>query len=703
MTIEKKMISTSGLRSVNSRIWTVVGLLAATAIIVTPLTGFVFGFSAYTYYSVIPASIFTEQNYYAMDQMVSPVGGVLLDIYGNVKAFFTNNATLIDDAVILSAGSPVVVTDFGNGTTEIRLEDAGITPGTYVRPTTTYTAKGLISSITNNTPILSGDLEFGTGTVGDALASVFLTAQNAPDLDNDRVVIYDAAAFNTNISSGLFQVSIVPSAVAGQNFTNPEQILFGGGVQVDAVVTGPAPNTPGGRASLGSGLLVREDQLPQIYRADFLGKWDANLNQPPLTDDNCTSGDFNYYVVEASGTTTLGTTSQWRRKQLAVCQNGTWFYVEDLTPNVITLFGKQGAVMPGLDDYPPPLIPFGSNTLADAEPGPFIRYDSAPTLPTAQLLQGAPGEVFIDGTIIGYADLPFWNNSGFTAFPGFVINPQFNRKGQLVSAQQSNGVVTSIINNQHINVAGTSSVTLSLDQDIHPQADVTFAGLTVGTRPFASSGGGIVSIVGPAGDAVMTAGAQQINSTLTFSETVTVRTGNGLVLRDLDNADSVRIRAGLTSTSTLDFIWPEDNGANNSVLTSNGDGTMRWSVPPTTLTWTPFGANVFFFGVTTTVFNAFYRGATTSGSIVEVMIQFEYSGTAGSGGRIINIQVPVGTIAGYSGANGGIRGYLTDATTDAFYGYCVDGTSASFVTCYAESKSYPAVLYWMVYFTYDIA
>ena len=80
---------------------------------------------------------------------------------------------------------------------------------------------------------------------------------------------------------------------------------------------------------------------------NYIGAWNANTNSPALASGAGTKGD--YYVINVAGTTTLDGISDWENTDWAVF-NGTVWEKVDNTDQVLSVAGKQGAVVLDSDD-----------------------------------------------------------------------------------------------------------------------------------------------------------------------------------------------------------------------------------------------------------------------------------------------------------------------------------------------------------------
>ncbi len=84
---------------------------------------------------------------------------------------------------------------------------------------------------------------------------------------------------------------------------------------------------------------------------NYQGTWDASVNNPTLTDADCTTTDKGrYFVVSSSGTTTLGGISVWNNSDWVVC-NGTVWEKTNNTNSVVSVFGRTGTITAQGGDY----------------------------------------------------------------------------------------------------------------------------------------------------------------------------------------------------------------------------------------------------------------------------------------------------------------------------------------------------------------
>lgn len=105
-----------------------------------------------------------------------------------------------------------------------------------------------------------------------------------------------------------------------------------------------------GYAPLGADVKIPVIYLPDtvVGAVDYKGTWNANINTPNLVTNIPDKGD--YYVVNTSGATSLGGITDWKIGDWAI-YNGTIWEKVDNTDQVVSVFGRQGAVVAIAGDY----------------------------------------------------------------------------------------------------------------------------------------------------------------------------------------------------------------------------------------------------------------------------------------------------------------------------------------------------------------
>jgi len=105
-----------------------------------------------------------------------------------------------------------------------------------------------------------------------------------------------------------------------------------------------------GYVPLGADSKIATSFLPDtvLGSVDYKGVWDANTNTPDLTLISPTKGD--YYVVSVSGATSLDGITDWMIGDWAIFNGTDWDKVDN-TDQVVSVFGRQGAVSALSGDY----------------------------------------------------------------------------------------------------------------------------------------------------------------------------------------------------------------------------------------------------------------------------------------------------------------------------------------------------------------
>lgn len=703
MTVEETMLESKsliGAQTLLFRVTVLAGLALGGSLL---LAAAITGTSLATFLYFIPAMVYTPPTYFPADQVVSPVGGLLLDPQGLVKNYTIGVAETLNETTIVAGGEAFEVTVVGDVGT-IRLKDRGLAPGPHARAQWTVTDEGITTAVTASQSVDSAAVLNGASTVDDALGAEFLLLQAEASLVNARVLAHDGADFDESTATpGALSVTLAPSAVAGQNCTHITQIDFGGGTRVDACTSGTAPNTPSGRASLGTDLFVLPSQLPVVFRPDFMGLWNASSNTPFLDNAACVPTDYYYYVVKGSGNTTLGAHGVWRSKDILVCQNGTWERVADVSSGVSSIFGRTGAPTPQLGDYTSDLIPVSNGTLEDLSLAPLLVYGSAPELPNAVLLQGDAGEVNAAGGLL----LLSLVSGTSTLISSSATNTVVDRHGRVRFVQDGGALIQSVNGTANqIIASGSTSVTLSLHQDIHTDANVQYASVTVGSREILASGAGTAAIPATgAADFVMTAGAQTINGATTWETVPTVRSGEALQLNNAANTGSVQLRASASAATDTKFRYPATLGSNQDALRSDGTGGTYWQAAPSADAWTLFTPSAP--AVSTNIigfvpYSGAWRGSGLDGSLTEVRLTFRVQRQTPLGAFAdgwVDLAVPVGTIQNFV-PNRNV-GMFTRAGQSAHHGLLKMGATSDRVRASVNFQgSRTEFEYWYVEYTY---
>lgn len=617
-----------------------------------------------TLYYYIPLNTFTPPDIYPADQNATPLGSLTVDASGR-SINYTLGASVNSSSSGFVAGGEAVELITINDTIIVRLKDRGVAPGAYFMPDVNVTSEGVLTGIQDGTPVDASDVTHGAGTVADALAAGFLVAQASPDLTGERVMSPDAGDFDVDISTpGQYVLSVEPSAVANQVCTHPTSIALGAGTQTDACTSGPAPGTPGGAATLGGDGNIPAAQLPITMNLAFRGLWDPSLNEPALANASCGASDRFYYFVSAPGNVSLGTFFQWTTKELVICENGTWSKVDGIVAGLTSFKARVGDVDAEFGDYTSDLVPIFDGTLETLGLVNFVVAGPAPTLTNSQLLTGTPGEIVVSGATVGLADVPALggvNNS----FPGLLRDVCIDGRGRITCGDSISTYVEDVVS-PDITVVGTENVVLSLPQGTATTSSVQFGTVTINGTTILGAGTGTATIPN-VGDAqfMLTAGAKTVLGSKTFTSTVNVDDDQGIQLNNLHNNASVTLLHASSGSGIEFFRYPTTMGAAGNVLSTDGAGNTAWQTATTPLAWVPFTPSIsLFFNVDPpgAVVSAYYRGAGTVGSLMEVRVTLDLTTLSPFSRWAVSTSLPVGVISvptdgrtiGYCTVDGGV-------------------------------------------------
>lgn len=109
----------------------------------------------------------------------------------------------------------------------------------------------------------------------------------------------------------------------------------------------------------------------------YQGTWNASTNSPTLTSGTGTKGYL--YKVSTSGTTTLDGNSSWNVGDQVVFDGTTWDKIDGIPIEVLSVFGRTGAVVATSGDYNTSLVTENTNlyfTNARAIAAPLTGYTS---------------------------------------------------------------------------------------------------------------------------------------------------------------------------------------------------------------------------------------------------------------------------------------------------------------------------------------
>ncbi|MEO3429748.1 hypothetical protein AAFN88_12860 [Pelagibius sp. CAU 1746] len=107
-----------------------------------------------------------------------------------------------------------------------------------------------------------------------------------------------------------------------------------------------------GYAALDGGGKVPTVQLPDavLGALQYQGAWNAATNAPALSGSGGGGSQGHYYRVSAAGTTSLDGVSQWSVGDYVVNNGAAWEKIDN-TDQVVSVHGRQGAVVANSGDY----------------------------------------------------------------------------------------------------------------------------------------------------------------------------------------------------------------------------------------------------------------------------------------------------------------------------------------------------------------
>lgn len=611
--------------------------------------------SLVTYHVVLPLLLFQQPIYYDGDQFVLPLQSAVIDVNGRVRNYTEGVNTTIDGFSV-SAGGEAVDVDVLSTEIVIQLKARPGVEGAFTCADVTVTQEGIAAAVTDGLPLAAADV----AGVQAALGSAFLTATAAPDLSGHRVLSHPGTDFVVTTSTPAeFGVALAPSAVAGQNCTYMQSIEFGDGLRVDSCVSGAAPGTPGGPATLGMDGMIDPAQLSPVFTTEYFGLWDAALDEPVVS---CGAADRFYHFVSVDGNTTKGAFSTWRAKDVLLCINGTIDRITSVAAGVLSFAGRDGPVDSVLGDYTEADIPFGSGTLQDVINSPLVLTQPAPALNGSRLLTAVAGQTTVSGGVVGLADVPFWNQTS-NALVGALKNLQVDQFGRAVYAEVDTNVVrrvfgttnqvTILDNTLTPQSSASGNISVTIPQTTSKGGSVTFGGLNINGSQITCSAPsfGIVFVIPPApvSNFIQTEGAFTIRGQKEFDVGFTVAGGAGVRLNNAGNNGSITIRPAPVTTGDNDLSLPTSYGAPGTFLTRTGASETAWQTTSPLPGWVAYTPSITIISGVLAATNVatFRRGLGTSGSIMQVVTTIALTRTGGGAGTI-TISLPVGSINGWT-------------------------------------------------------
>lgn len=611
--------------------------------------------SLLTYNVILPMLLFQPPIYYDGDQFVLPLESAVIDIHGRVRNYTEGTNSTIDGFAVEAGGEAVDVEMQDNEIT-IQLRPRAGVEGSYVCADVTVTLEGIATTVENGLPIDAADV---TGAQA-ALSAQFLTSATATPLTGHRVLAHGAGFVETTATPGEFGVALAPSAVAGQNCTHMQSIEFGSGLQIDSCVSGPAPGTPGGPATLGMDGIVESSQLTPVFTTDYFGLWDASTDTPTVV---CGATDRFYYFVSVDGNTTKGSFSVWRAKDVLLCINGTIDRIESVAAGVLSFAGRTSVVDSVLGDYSETDIPFGGGTLQDVINAPLVLTQSDPDLPAAQVLTPVAGETTLADGVVGLADVPFWNQTS-NVLSGALKNLQVDQFGRAVYAESVPGMVRRVF--------GTENQVIILDDTLTPQPSAT-GNLSV-TIPQTTSRNETVrfnsvsvngSVITCYTDFflaavwinsqtaynyfVQTEGAFTLHDNIAVNTQLKIASSAGIRINNAGNNGSLTLRPAPATTGDNDLSLPNSYGAAGALLARTGASETVWQPNVAFPGWVAYPPGITILSGLSAASNiaTFRRGLGTSGSIMQVVTLLSLTRTS-TVSTALTITLPVASVGGWT-------------------------------------------------------
>jgi hypothetical protein len=385
---------------------------------------------------------------------------------------------------------------------------------------------------------------FSAGTITGNLTGV---ASSATVLATPRTINGVAFDGSANIS---FTTDAVPEGTTNLYFTNarvsgaaPVQSVFGrtGTVVLTSPdVTGALGYTPinpstiganGGLATLDVTGKVPLSELPAaiVGGLNFKGTWDASINSPTLVSSTGTNGAM--YKVATAGTTAIDGISQWNVGDIIVFDGTTWDKIDGISSEVVSVFGRTGAVVLQSTDV---ITALGSQTKN--------TFLAAPT--------AANGAVTFRG--ISASDLPLATAStigGVSVSTGLTVTAGVLTANVVTVAGRSGAVV--------LNIADVTGAA--------PLASPVFTGNPTAPTPVTTDNDTSIATTAFVNNALASAGLTPGGGTATFNGPIIVKqaTIDTSLTSTADTNADVIYSVAVTGASTAKFLVQVVDASNN--------------------------------------------------------------------------------------------------------------------------------------------
>ena len=401
-----------------------------------------------------------------------------------------------------------------------------------------YTLAGLGGQpLSSNLTSLSGLTYVSTSFVKMTGANTFTLDTNTYLTANQTITLSGGA---TGSGTTAITVTLSNSAVTGQVLTG--YVSGAGTVSATDSILG-AIQKLNGNIALVTGAVV------------YQGTWNANTNTPTLTSGVGTKGFL--YKVSVAGSTSIDGISQWNVGDSIVFDGTVWDKIDGISNEVISVFGRTGAVVATNGDYNTSQVTENTNLYFTN-----ARVDSR--------VQSYTGNVTLTGTVFSIGSSQVANsmlvNSSMTIGSTSISlgTTVTTFAGVTLTAPTINGGTVTAITSLGIRSTGTGAFDLTIANSENLTAGRT---LTITTNDAARTinlGGNITTAA-----AFITSGANSLTLTTTGTTNVTLPTSGTLITTTVTTLSSL-VSVGTITTGVWNGTAIANANLANSSLTVNG-------------------------------------------------------------------------------------------------------------------------------------